>query len=227
MTLNLWIPFWIGVVAFFIALGVVTVLPETRRQPERPHSGYSSLRNVEVDHLDEEEQLIRSTRSSHSSSSNKNYTFQTVLHASVTRLKNEYRDFGHLVTSSRNVGLCLVVFLVTTLAKSNLNVLLQYVSKRYDWTIAQAAYLFTLKAGVNVILYTVILPQCLKHLTSRAEYTKVAANLWGAKVSLFLLCIGVTAIALSAKIWMLFISKYTLLFFFHDLVMCNILYLIN
>jgi hypothetical protein len=214
MTLNLWIPFWIGVVAFFIALGVVTVLPETRRQPERPHSGYSSLRNVEVDHLDEEEQLIRSTRSSHSSSSNKNYTFQTVLHASVTRLKNEYRDFGHLVTSSRNVGLCLVVFLVTTLAKSNLNVLLQYVSKRYDWTIAQAAYLFTLKAGVNVILYTVILPQCLKHLTSRAEYTKVAANLWGAKVSLFLLCIGVTAIALSAKIWMLFISEYTLLFFF-------------
>jgi hypothetical protein len=202
MSWNLWVPFWIGISTFIGAIPAVALLPDTRRQAQPADSDQSS----EVDHLDEERQPILDT-SSREPPASKRKTLRTILRASVSRLKSEYRDFGHLLTSSRNVGLCLAVFLVTTFAKANTNVLLQYVSKRYDWTIAQAAYLFSLKAGVNLVLYVLIVPQGLKHLESQLGYTKVAANLWAAKASLLLLCIGVTFTALSSEIWMLFISK--------------------
>jgi hypothetical protein len=136
-------------------------------------------------------------------SDSKLWTLKSILHASLVRLKSECHDFGLLAGSSRNIGLCLAVFLVTTLAKSNMNVLLQYVSMRYQLDFKYAAYLFSLKALVIVALYAGIIPFCLRILTSNPEYTKATANLWGAKGSLSLLCLGVVAIALSPTIWIL------------------------
>ena len=136
------------------------------------------------------------------------------MNLSTVRLKfaNEYQDFSKTFTTNRNVALCLVVFLVTTLAKSNLNILLQYVSKRYGWTIAQAAYLFSVKAGVNIVLYALLIPVGLHYLTSTWQYTKTTASVFGAKTSLMLLCIGATSIALSTEIWMLVASEFTTLY---------------
>ncbi|PQK10137.1 hypothetical protein BB8028_0002g04610 [Beauveria bassiana] len=54
---------------------------------------------------------------------------------------------------------CLVyTFFISKLGRQANGVLFQYASKRYGWSIAQAGLLVSLRAGVNIILFTVILP---------------------------------------------------------------------
>ena len=212
MTINLWLPFWIGVGVYLVALPMVMLLPDTRRHhtssagphsldvPFAPGEGQSLLNSDELaddDVLNDHEP----------SASSKRPGFTTTLDKGLRQAEIELQDYLKLFRSSRNVALCLLIFLVTSLSDNNLNVLLQYVSKRYGWTISQAAYLFSLKAAVNVLLYTVIVPVSLAYLVSRWSFTSAHANFWAQKASIVLLCLGSLAIGLSFNIGLLIASK--------------------
>lgn len=97
--------------------------------------------------------------------------------------------------------LCLVVFLVTTLAKESIDILLQYVSKRYHVSIAKAAILFTIKAAVSVLLYTVFVPFALNFFVFRLGHENVTANLYCARLSIGFLFAGALAIALATTVF--------------------------
>ena len=66
----------------------------------------------------------------------------------------------------------------------------------------QAGYLFSVKAVAMLLLYLVIIPVGLKYLTGKRNFSTVAANLTGTKISIVILCIGALAISLSVDIWM-------------------------
>lgn len=51
--------------------------------------------------------------------------------------RKEINTFVRLFKHSRNVSLCLTVFLVTTLARTVTVIMVQYISNRYHWSIAQ------------------------------------------------------------------------------------------
>jgi len=53
--------------------------------------------------------------------------------------RKEINTFVQLFKHSRNVSLCLTVFLVTTLARTVTVIMVQYISNRYHWTIAQVS----------------------------------------------------------------------------------------
>jgi hypothetical protein len=212
MTINLWLPFWIGVGVYLVALPMVMLLPDTRRHhtsstgshsldvPFAPSEGQSLLNSDELADDDVLNDL-------EPSASSKRLGFTTILGRGLRQAEIELQDYLKLFRSSRNVALCLLIFLVTSLSDNNLNVLLQYVSKRYGWTISQAAYLFSLKAAVNVLLYTVIVPVSLAYLVSRWSFTSAHANFWAQKASILLLCLGSLAIGLSFNIGLLIASK--------------------
>jgi hypothetical protein len=246
MSINLWIPFWIGVGAYLIALPVVSLLPDTRKhvskagssgqseitinpgenQPLLPTEDVSGDVGVDVDIVSEplystvlHKSLLRASVSTWSSSNSPppkdRSSLRDLISRSSSQVKSEIHDYIKLFRSSKNITLCLLIFLVTSLSDNNLNVLLQYASKRYGWTISQAAYLFSVKAGVNVILYTLIMPLGLQKLKYSWGFSSVYANLWAEKSSILLLCLGSLAIGLSFNIGLLIPSRFRSdLFFF-------------
>jgi MFS family permease len=60
----------------------------------------------------------------------------------------------------RNVAVILIIscFFVSELGKQVAGVLLQYTSKKFHWNYAKASYLISLRAGVNLLVLTVIIP---------------------------------------------------------------------
>jgi hypothetical protein len=207
MSVNLWLPFWIGVGLYGIALPAVNLLPDTRKHSlKAAPQGHGEV----IIHPDETQSLLPTmnfpVESSIRKSLNERSNLQELATKGWNQARSELRDYIKLFQSSRNVSLSLLIFLVTSLSDNNLNVLLQYVSKRYDWTISQAAYLFSLKAGLNVILYTLIVPLGLQYLIHAWKFSCVGGNLWATKVSIVVLCLGCLAIGLSFKIWMLITS---------------------
>lgn len=211
MTINLWLPFWIGVGVYLVALPVVMLLPDTRKH----YTSSAGPRSLDVPFAPGERQsLLHSDERAEDvvlndperSTSPKRSGFTGQLKRGISQVKIELHDYLKLFRSSRNIALCLLIFLVTSLSDNNLNVLLQYVSNRYGWTISQAAYLFSLKAAVNVLLYMFIVPVSLAYLVSRWGFTSVHANFWAQKASIVLLCLGSLAIGLSFNIRLLIAS---------------------
>lgn len=73
-----------------------------------------------------------------------------------------------------NVILILVVFLVSYLGKQAIMLILQYASKRYNWTIAEASYLLSMRGAVNLLVLLVLLPATSTYLEAgRGLSTKV------------------------------------------------------
>jgi len=170
--------------------------------------------------------LLRASFSTWSSSNSPTPKDRSSLRDLISRgssqFKSEIHNYIKLFRSSRNITLCLLIFLVTSLSDNNLNVLLQYASKRYGWTISQAAYLFSVKAGVNVILYTLIVPLGLEQLKYSWGFSSVYANLWAEKSSIVLLCLGSLAIGLSFNIGLLIPSRFSSDHFFRTVLYTNI-----
>ena len=69
------------------------------------------------------------------------------------------------------------------------NFLLQYVSKRYGWTLAQATYLWSFSSGVCILCLLLILPAVSSYLLEKKNYTAT-------KRDSILACVGLTMLGL-------------------------------
>ena len=217
MEKNLYIPFWIGIVTFVLSFLSTALLVDTRHNAKTSAPMDTSGEAVNPTERDpllapefesgNVEPVNFDFANLHNQTAKTKTSISELLRRTWGQLKYEYHDFAILFKKSRNAGLSLIAFLVTTLAKNSLNVLLQYVSTRYGWTIAKAAYLFSVKAGVNLLLFIAIIPLALTYFTRYRKASKISVNVWGVRVSLLLLAVGSTAIGLSPKIWVLIISE--------------------
>lgn len=84
------------------------------------------------------------------------------------------------MTSIKNYALCLAIFLVTTLARTSLNILLQYISKGDDLSFAEAGYTLSIKAIVSFILHTFVVPQLFPVLNRAKKIAAVSGKSAGA-----------------------------------------------
>lgn len=136
MSQNLWLPFWVNIGLLLCAVPTIKMLPETKtiyqpplNDPERESST-----------IDEAGPLLAGRDPSPSRYANAFETrggiFQSILHA--------VRKLVRLVTGRRNFQVLLCSFFLTALASSDTKLLVQYISKRYEWTFAQVS----LDAGV-------------------------------------------------------------------------------
>ncbi|KAI9818780.1 MAG: hypothetical protein M1827_007600 [Pycnora praestabilis] len=201
---DLRLPFWLGIIVLVLTLPAIALLPDTRRHPTEPtENGHANgIHAVDEEREPSEASPLLNEQPAADQQVEPPSGILHYLHMAKDQMKSDYHDFMFLFSHSRNVSLCLIVFVGLTLVKANLGVLIQFVSVRYGWVLDQAVYFFSMKAGINIILYTLIIPLILSYLINHRNYAKVEANLWGAKASLVLLSIGVLAISVSVKIWM-------------------------
>lgn len=127
----------------------------------------------------------------------------------ATSIARAVRKMIRLITGRRNFQVLLVSFFLTALASSDTKLLVQYISKRYEWTFAQAGYMLSAKAIVNFTLLAIIVPRVIKtSISSKAVHgSEVRLNYIGALLSILISVVGVLGIAMAFKFWMLLVGK--------------------
>ncbi|KAH8710186.1 major facilitator superfamily domain-containing protein [Phaeosphaeriaceae sp. PMI808] len=193
MSKNLWLPFWINIALLVCAVPIISLLPRTQMAP------ISTIATPNAE--DEADPLLEEQNVSVSKYSNAferhDSIFQSVIHA--------VRRMSRMMTGRRNFQVLLVSFFLTALASSDTKLLVQYISKRYEWTFAQAGYMLSAKAIVNFTLLAIVVPRLIKSsMTSKAVHgSEIRLNYMGAQTSILVSVVGVLCVALAFKFWML------------------------
>lgn len=131
MSLNLWLPFWINIGLLLCAVPTIKMLPGAKSSHAPPAAGYEEMGGT----ADEAGPLLAGRDPSPGRYANAFETkpgiFQSIVHA--------VRKLVRLVTGRRNFQVLLCSFFLTALASSDTKLLVQYISKRYEWTFAQVS----------------------------------------------------------------------------------------
>lgn len=217
MEKSIWLPLCIAVVCFTMSFLVVPLLPDTRRATQaEPHIGNQEHHPSVTGEIgpwptvsDEgQPQPPAGPGQAKLSLDRIQASFQRAFKAMKEHGSREYESLAVLLRSRSSIRICLFSFLVTTLAKNSVNVLLLYVSKTFLLKISKSAYLLSVKAGVSVLLFLLIIPIGLNVSSKLRGYSKTFANVQGARISLVFLGAGTAAIAASPSIHFLIASKF-------------------
>ncbi|KAK5017631.1 hypothetical protein LTR16_002355 [Cryomyces antarcticus] len=84
-----------------------------------------------------------------------------------------------------------------TMFLGHIPLLLQHISKRYDWTISQATYLISLRAGMNALVFFHLLPSISSLLQKCCRFTGQQKDLYLACLSAALIALGFSGLALA------------------------------
>ncbi|KLJ11632.1 hypothetical protein EMPG_13172 [Blastomyces silverae] len=104
------------------------------------------------------------------------------------------------VIQDKHLMFLLSTFLVYRLSRGTSWLLIQYISKRYHWTLANANFLNSFKSILTVFLFLVLLPLASWYLTSRRGIHYRQKDLTLAKGSVILLLIGTFIMGISPSI---------------------------
>jgi hypothetical protein len=192
MTRNLWLPFWIGICLLILTLPIIFILPPSNTSPR-------SSANVGTEH----QPLLREN-SEYIKQPNRETFLGSYLWPTIQVMKT----LRSQLADRSNFRLLVAVFLTASLASCNTPILPQYISKRYGWTFAEAGYLLSIKAAVNIVLLTLVVPEVIRVLLRRPDFNGVIVNLYGAKSSLLLSTVTAMLVAISFKTWMLVICRF-------------------
>ncbi|KAE8150368.1 major facilitator superfamily domain-containing protein [Aspergillus avenaceus] len=180
MTLNPWMPLLIGWAVLILGTLLALTLPETM-YARRPQP-------VELTHLPTPDTKRDSTDTPpdpHDNTTLKTY-YQTILTPYTFILAN------------KQLLLLLTAFLVYRLSRGSSWFLVQYISVRYDWSIASANLLVSFKPALTIPLFLIILPSISKHLLRTLSSTQKDLRL--SRASIVLLTLGTLGIGLSPSI---------------------------
>ncbi|CBF69657.1 hypothetical protein AN6344.2 [Aspergillus nidulans FGSC A4] len=210
MTMNPWFPLILGwgivIVGAFLAL----LLPETKNAVT-PRT-FEQSPEMELDPLS-------STNEPKISSSSEKFVADPVgdeegldipflnrpkrrsFFASLATLSRSYLSPYAFIFRTKRVLLLLTAFLVYRLSRGSSWFLVQYISARYNWTIAQANLLISFKPALTIPLFLFIIPYISKHILRGMNSNMKDLTL--ARASIIFLAVGTLGIGLSPSIAML------------------------
>lgn len=136
MSWNIWLPFWINIGLLTCAIPTILLLPATARSTLVDSSAYLSRHPNSAD-IEETGPLLEERDGSPGRYANafekpQGFAQQTVQAA---------RKLVSMIRGRRNFQILLCSFFLTALASSDTKLLVQYISKRYEWTFAKVSEL--------------------------------------------------------------------------------------
>ncbi|KKY14932.1 putative mfs [Phaeomoniella chlamydospora] len=183
--------------AMFVSLGllcasvlIILLFPETKGlaiQKGAKERESHELDDLGVDSVD---------RSRYPMSSNR------FVRRTLAKLKSIRQESGFILDDS-SVFVLLLTFFVYKISRGAGAFFVQYISKRYGWTIAHANYLTSVKAFFNIFLFTTILPYVASWLGEKKGIKGNRKEFILAKVSIILLFIGTVGQGLAPNIVLL------------------------
>jgi hypothetical protein len=191
MTYNPWIPMFAGWA--FMVMGIMPALslPETMNSfpTAKPPQETHELPNLPDD-------------VEHSPSRTKWRLQDTIMSKIRSKIISTFHEF-EFILQDKQLLLLLCTFLVYKLSRGTAWFLVQYVSNRYKWTIAQANFLVSLKSVITVILFVVILPTSSWYLVNRRKLHTREKDLFLTKSSIIFLMVGTLGIGLSPSVFLM------------------------
>ncbi|CAI7599947.1 unnamed protein product [Penicillium glandicola] len=91
----------------------------------------------------------------------------------LTRQVREFTQSTRFIWADSNICLMVFVMFVTVMSRQCTNLLMQYVSKKFDWSISRASLLISLRGIFSLVTYLIIMPiltfLAAKHLNLRGK----------------------------------------------------------
>ncbi|KAB8238573.1 major facilitator superfamily domain-containing protein [Aspergillus alliaceus] len=103
--------------------------------------------------------------------------------AIVTAVFHRLRTNWTLIRANGPTIIATISFLATYIAKDTLDFLVQYVSKRFNWSLAKANYLISFRALTNLLLFLFVLPTITKILSTQHSMSPPKIDLWISRIS--------------------------------------------
>jgi len=130
MSLNLWLPFYLGLGLLIGALPIITFLP----QQTLPGTSANDSTEGAIEDATEETPLVNETMSQDESADT-----SRARPSILKRILLELKEISNLVIGRPNLQQLLVAILILGIASSNTSVLVLYISKRYGRTFAEVS----------------------------------------------------------------------------------------
>ncbi|GCB18867.1 hypothetical protein AAWM_01752 [Aspergillus awamori] len=213
MSLDPWLPLLLGwglaVIGMFFALS----LPETMRvgssqptwkQPSMEMSQVSpgNAEYKEVPSKEQEQEVLsdeETLQGEEASFTTK--TARPTFFASAKQRSRAYFAPYSFIFRNKQIMLLLTAFLVYRLSRGSSWFLVQYISTRYKWTLAEANFLMSFKPALTIPLFLFILPAISRQLLKTMKPTQKDLQLM--RISIGLLAVGTLGIGLSPSVAML------------------------
>lgn len=112
---------------------------------------------------------------------------------------SKLRENMRIIWQNTNIMLILVVFFVSALGRQAVVFLIQYASKRYDWTIAEASFLISIRGFAQLAVLMFILPALTTLLNTTYSISAVKRDKYITQGALFLLVLSFLFIAFAYK----------------------------
>ncbi|PYH49136.1 MFS general substrate transporter [Aspergillus saccharolyticus JOP 1030-1] len=126
---------------------------------------------------------------------------QQSLFAVVKRRIRAYFAPYAFIVENRQIMLLLSAFLVYRLSRGSSWFLVQYISTRFKWTLAEANFLMSFKPALTIPLFLFVLPAISRRLLKTMKPTQKDLSLM--RVSIVFLAVGTLGIGLSSHVYML------------------------
>ncbi|KAK2760335.1 hypothetical protein FQN54_002403 [Arachnomyces sp. PD_36] len=196
MTSNPWIPMLIGFSIIMLGLLLALSLPETiparvSQSKEQPTVELANLSPEDNGHMDS---------SFHANSREKPLPFpknQSSFEDTYSRCRRYLSPYT-FIFRNKGILLLLTAFFLYRLGCGSDWFLVQYISTRYSWTLAQATFLSSFKAALSIPLFLYVIPSMSRYLLRSMKAD--AKDLRLAGISVLFLIIGTFGIAQASSV---------------------------
>ncbi|KAL4739265.1 major facilitator superfamily domain-containing protein [Aspergillus similis] len=210
MTMNPWFPLILGWSIVIVGAFLALLLPETKnavtprtleQSPEMELDPLSSTNEPKVSGSSEKFSASPVGDEEDLGMPFLNRPKRRSFFASLATLSRSYLSPYAFIFRTKRVLLLLTAFLVYRLSRGSSWFLVQYISARYNWTIAQANLLISFKPALTIPLFLFIIPYVSKHVLRGMNSNMKDLTL--ARASIIFLAVGTLGIGLSPSIAML------------------------
>lgn len=183
-----WIPSLLGIVFQLGGLLAAVLVSETRPDPtpnsEQAYESERWLNNSNEAEMDQDEaEYPRS---------------------GIQRVKQAVSEYWEHIRTTHmkgwdfNIAFIVLTFLVASISKQALQLIIPYASKRFSWSIARASFLITLKGVINLVTLLFILPQLSTWLSRQMSWSPEVKDLRIVQGSAWILTSGTFLMAFAA-----------------------------
>lgn len=195
MTWSPWVPSLLGIVFQLGGLLGAALVSETRPDPtlsvDQDHESEPLMDNSDEAEMDHDR--VEDPKSGYER-----------VKQTVSRYWQQIRN-NHLKGWDFNMAFIVLTFLLASISRQTLQLIIPYASKRFLWTIARASFLITLKGIINLVTLLLILPRLSTWLSRQMSWSPAVKDLRIVQGSAWILTSG-TVIMAFAAIPELFIS---------------------
>lgn len=189
-----WLPIWVSLLLLVLGILISLVMPETlglNTHDQQPPAPADDNQGTDMrGSSPETEDTKLSTRMRH------------IWH----KVKTDFQEMFTFVLGNLRVTFLLLSIVFAVLGKFVEEMLLQYSSKRYNWSYDQASTFLAIRPASSLVLLLVVLPGISWLFLNRFKMVSVAKDLWIARVSGVFLTVGAFMTATAVNGYLLMVS---------------------